>query len=668
MQRAHALGDARPASGGPANASPALSAPGRRGAGGAPPGWRLRPLIVLAPVYLALGSLLRAGLGLRFGAAAGVSPGALLGALAAGVVNDGVVALYLLVPLSLYLALAPGRLYRARLHRPLFFAATAAFVFGLLYLAAVEYFFFEEFDSRLNLVAVDYLLYPHEVLINIRDSYPVLPVVAATAAAALAITAAVWRPLARGMAAAVPARRRAAVFGLHLALAAAAAATFSTRSLAPGGNRVAGEVAINGVSSFFEALRTSEIDYYAFYRSGDPRAMFHLLTRDLGRGGEPFTRLDEGRLDRWFAGRAGEPAPVNVVVVVEESLGADFLGAYGDPRGLSPEFDALARRGVLFTRAYATGTRTVRGLEAIVASFPPIPSVSILHRPGSEGIANWGRVMREHGYHTSFLYGGYSYFDDMRRFFAGNGFEISDRANIDDPAFANIWGVSDEDLFRHAIGWFDRLDRGERPFFSVLLTTSNHKPFTFPPGVPGVPERGGGRDAGVRYADHALGGFIRRAKGRPWFDDTLFVVVGDHGARVYGAAEIPLPSYEVPILLFAPGRLAPARVATPISQIDLAPTVLGLLGLSYQAPFFGQDVLGAPPPAPRTLLFNHNHDVAALRGDRLAVLGLHKSVTGYRWDDAAGTLSPAPPDLELVDLATAYYQTAYDQFEHGTYR
>jgi phosphoglycerol transferase MdoB-like AlkP superfamily enzyme len=276
--------------------------------------------------------------------------------------------------------------------------------------------------------------------------------------------------------------------------------------------------------------------------------------------------------------------------------------------------------------------------------------------------------MREHGYHTSFLYGGYSYFDDMRRFFAGNGFEISDRADIDDPAFANIWGVSDEDLFRHALGWFDRLDRGGRPFFSVVLTTSNHKPFTFPPGVPGVPERGGGRLAGVRYADHALGGFFRRAEGRPWFDRTLFVVVGDHGARVYGAAEIPLPSYEIPILLFAPGRLAPARVAAPISQIDLAPTVLGRLGLSYQAPFFGQDVLGAPPPAPRTLLFNHNHDVAALRGDRLAVLGLHKSVTGYRWDRAARTLSPAPPDPELVDLATAYYQTAYVQFERGTYR
>jgi phosphoglycerol transferase MdoB-like AlkP superfamily enzyme len=369
------------------------------------------------------------------------------------------------------------------------------------------------------------------------------------------------------------------------------------------------------------------------------------------------------------AGRLGDPGTaLNVVVVVEESLGADFLGAYGDDRGLSPSFDALARNGLLFARAYATGTRTVRGLEAIVASFPPIPSVAILRRPGSEHVATWGGVLREHGYQTSFLYGGYATFDGMKRFFAGNGYTVSDRADIDDARFENIWGVSDQDLFHHALQYFDRIAGEERPFFSVVLTTSNHKPFTFPPGIPGVPPTGGGRDAGVRYADYALGELFREAPSHSWFDDTLFVIVGDHGARVYGAAEIPLYSYEVPILLYCPKHLAPGRVEVPTSQLDLAPSVLGLLGVSYQAPFYGQDVFALAPAEPRALLFNHNHDVALLEGDRMAVLGLHKSAREFAYDRAARRLEPRRLEPALVELAVAYYETAYEQFRSGTYR
>jgi len=637
---------------------------------GAPRG-RLRALVALGLVYLVVSSLLRAVLGWRFGLEAGASVASLAGALAVGVVNDAVIALALLLPLSLYLAVVPDRLYRSLLHRWLFFTATAAFLFAVVYLSAVEYFFFDEFSSRLNLVAVDYLMYPHEVLVNIWESYPVVPVMAVSLLAALTLAVVLWPVLSPGWTRPVRPRRRAVVFAGHVVLAAAALSLVSTRTLASFDNRVTAEVAVNGVSSFFEALRTNEIDYYTYYRSGSRQRMFRLLTDDLATGGEPFSHLAAGRLDRRFggaAGTAGGLGDLDVVVIVEESLGAEFVGACGDDRGLTPELDALAERGVLFTRAYATGTRTVRGLEAIIASFPPIPSVSILRRPGSEGIANWGAVMRRHGYDTSFLYGGYSYFDNMRHFFAGNGFVVSDRADIPEPVFANIWGVSDEDLFRHALGTFDRLDGEGKRFFSVVLTTSNHKPFSFPPGVPGVPETGGGRSAGVRYADYALGRFFRQAAEHRWYDDTLFVVLGDHGARVYGAAEIPLYSYEIPILLLAPARLPPARVDFPTSQLDVAPTVLGLLGIRYEAPFFGQDVLGSPPAQPRVLLFNHNHDVAALRGDDLVVLGLHRRVAGFRYRAEEHSLTPEVAGAELTDLATAYYQTAYDQFEGGQYR
>jgi phosphoglycerol transferase MdoB-like AlkP superfamily enzyme len=357
---------------------------------------------------------------------------------------------------------------------------------------------------------------------------------------------------------------------------------------------------------------------------------------------------------------------MNVVVVSSESFGAEFSRLYGSATDLTPNFDAFAQRGLWFRNSYASGTRTVRGLEAISASFPPIPSVSILRRPGNENIATWGKVMREHGYRTSFIYGGYGYFDNMNYYFGNNGFDVLDRNSISKVRFENIWGVADEDLFDRAMQHFDEMAHDKQPFFSIIMTTSNHKPYTFRPGVPGVPPQGGGRAAGVRYADFALGYFLRAAEQHEWFKDTIFVVVADHGARVYGAADIPLKTYEIPLMVYAPQHLAPRRVDTLMGQIDIAPTVLGLLGFGYRAPFFGQDVL-AHPDAPRIALFSHNHDIAILQDSRMVVFGLNKSEQTFDYDRAANKYTPVAPDKELADLGIAYYQTAFELFHAHHY-
>ncbi len=168
------------------------------------------------------------------------------------------------------------------------------------------------------------------------------------------------------------------------------------------------------------------------------------------------------------------------------------------------------------------------------------------------------------------------------------------------------------------------------PFFSIIMTTSNHSPYTFPVGIDGVRPHGGSRLDGIRYADYALGEFFEKSKNAPWYENTLFVVVADHGARVYGSERIPLQSYEIPLLIMAPGHIQPQQVASPISQMDIAPTVLGLLGLPYQAPFFGQNMFAANEQS-RVLLFNHNHDVALYQDGKLAVLGLNNSLHTYRY-------------------------------------
>lgn len=635
---------------------------------------RYRPLAALLPVYLALSALLRLFLWWRFGLDNGVHAIRVPAILALGLVNDAVEALYLFLPLSLYLALVPSRFHAGSGGRRLMAAGVWLLLFGLLYVCAMEYFFFEEFDARFNLVAVDYLIYPTEVIGDIRDEYPVGPLSAVIAAIAALLTWRLW-PRLRPTADTATRRQRLAVFAAHLALMGAAIGFWHADTLSLFGNRSANELADNGPANFFSAFRTNEIDYDTFYRTGDPQAMLQTLAADLGRGGGEFTDLPGGDLNRSFPVREGGLGKMNVVLLSEEAFGAEFVGAYGDARGLTPEFDKLAAQGMLFTRAFATGTRTVRGLEAFSASFPPVPSESILKRPGNEDIATWGKVMQALGYQTSFVYGGYGAFDNMNYYFGQNGFALSDRAEIDQPRFANVWGVSDEDLFHHAVQYFDQRSAEGKPFFSIVMSTSNHKPYTFPEGVQGVPARGGGRKAGVRYADHAIGEFMREAATRPWFKNTVFVIAADHGARVYGKAQIPLNTYEIPILIYAPGRVAAQKIDTPMSQIDVAPTVLGMLGLAYQAPFFGQDVLRWPEGEPRTLLFNHNHEVAALRGDSLCILGLRRSANCVSYQREPGPAEPGntrfsrvADDAELIDLATAYYQTAYGLYREHRYR
>ena len=630
---------------------------------------RYRPLAVLFAAYLAIGALVRLVLWATFARGEQVSLLQLLFEIVpVGALNDTFEAIYLFLPPAILWWLVPDRVLVSRGGRRTFLAIAALMLYGMFYVAVMEFFFFDEFNARFNLVAVDYLIYPTEVIGNIRETYPVVTLSIALAVLVLGLGWLLRDRLAPAVESAPSGfGRRTLIFAAHVALVVVAACTLRADALEHGANRVVNELADNGPANFFAAFRTNRLEYPQFYRTLEPARADALVRADLANGGATFGN-DPASMTRHFAAADAGLGKRNVVVITEESFGAEFVGAYGDDRGLTPNFDRLAREGLLFRHAYATGTRTVRGLEAISASFPPIPSESIIKRPGNDRVVTWGEVLAQQGYHTSFLYGGYGAFDNMNEYFAGNGFAISDRREIANPSFANIWGVADEDLFRHAVDYYDARAKDGKPFFSIIMSTSNHKPYTFPAGIDGVPEHGGGRKAGVRYADYAIGRFFDEARRHAWFANTVFVIVADHDARVYGAADVPLHSYEIPLLILAPGLVAPGTVDTPTSQIDIAPTVMGLLGLSYDAPFFGQDVLHWHG-GERSLLFNHNHDVALLRGGEFAVLGLNRSAETLSYFRRPGPASrdvdefhPAPYDESLIDLATAYYQTGYRLF------
>ena len=629
---------------------------------------RFAPWLALVAVYLVLGFASRLVLWGKFGLDADVSAVNLPFLMLAGLVNDFVESLYLFAPLALYILLLPDNWFRTRWNRVVLHVGTLIGIVGLLYLAATEYFFFEEFDARFNLVAFDYLAFPGEVFIDIWEAYPVVKVLLAAITLGSIITYALRPWLDASRITAVRLRERLLLFVPYAALLLLAIAYYPTDALSLSANRVENELLQNGHSSFFLAARTSDIDYESYYLTRPPAENRALLHVQLAGDDVQFTQLAAGRLNRSHAARPDGLGRLNVVVVSSESFGAEFSKLHGSDKDWTPNFDAYAKQGLWFANTYASGTRTVRGLEAITASFPPIPTVSILRRPGNTGIATWGSVMQGLGYRTSFMYGGYGYFDNMNTFYEGNGFQVIDRADIPHVRFENIWGVSDEDLFDRAIEHFGQEFAAGRPFFSIVMTTSNHKPYTFRPGLEreGIKAEGGGRQAGVRYADYALGYFLREAAKQPWFDNTIFVVVADHGARVYGKAAIPLETYEIPLMIYAPKHLAPRQVDTLMTQIDIAPTVLGLLGLPYEAPFFGVDVLNRPAGQPRIALFSHNHDVAILRDDDLVVMSLGKTSQAYRYDRALGTFTAKPDDTNLLPLGIAYFQTAAELFKaHG---
>jgi phosphoglycerol transferase MdoB-like AlkP superfamily enzyme len=360
---------------------------------------------------------------------------------------------------------------------------------------------------------------------------------------------------------------------------------------------------------------------------------------------------------------------LNVVLVSIESLGAEFLASYGNSKGLTPNLDRLARDSLWFSNVYATGNRTVRGLEALSLALPPTPGQSIVRRPHNEALFSFGSVFEDKGYGVLFVYGGYGYFDNMNAFFDANDYRSVDRRAIASERVQHetVWGVADEHLFDQVLDEIDRekAAHGARPVFVHVMTTSNHRPYTYPPGRIDIPS-GTSREGAVKYTDYAIGRFLQMARGRPWFDDTLFVITADHGANARGTSRIPVDKYRIPVLMYAPKHVAPRRVDRLMSQIDIPPTVLGLLEFDYYTKFFGRDVLAAPPESDRAFVANYQ-TLGYIKGEHMALLQPRRKTEVFRVD-GKGNIVAAASDAELLREAIAFYSAASHVFRSGLYR
>lgn len=623
------------------------------------PAPRFRPLVWLAACFLIISALTRLALLVQVGAGIPHTPGLLLQIFTAGLGFDLITFCYFALPMVVLLALLPNRWIDRRPGRTVVAALGFVLLAVMLFVALAEWTFWEEFQSRFNFIAVDYLVYTTEVLGNIRESYPVVPLLlgVATLTVALFWTTARWRRAGRS---AVSRGMRAGVLLGWIGLCALATWLVDADMKPRSGNHYADALEGNGIYEFFAAYRNAALDYTRYYRTVAPgdaqsRVRASLATPDarfFGRDG----------IDRMIVNAAPE-RHLNVVLISVESLSADFSGTYGRETSLTPNLDRLTEDSLLFTRLYATGTRTVRGLEALSLAVPPTPGESIVKRPHNEALFSLARVFNSKGYTSQFVYGGYGAFDNMNYFFANNGYEVHDRAEIasGDIHHSNVWGVADEDLYTLAMRGFDRAHRQGRPFFAHVMTTSNHRPYTFPAGRGPFPQRT--REGAVQYTDWALGDFLRRARGHPWFRDTVFVITADHCASSAGKADLPAFRYHIPMWIYAPGHIRPGRVESMVSQIDVPPTVLGVLGIDYPSRFYGVDVLEA---APDRAFISTYQLLGYLTNERLVQLAPHRRVQTLRPSFAGDRLQPALPEDPASTLqAIATYQTAAEAFRSG---
>ena len=621
-------------------------------------------------LFLALSLLIRLALLIKSHTLIDWNIMALSGVFTWGFIYDFIAASYCAIPLVLYLALVPEKLFRHKLHQALFVFFYFTVIYMLLFDAAAEWVFWDEFGVRFNFIAVDYLVYTKEVIGNIFESYP-MPLIFGglfflTGVFFYFFNKTDWLNLWRQAGKTSWKSRLAHASGLIM-LPIIFFAVVNERMVPCFDNNYNRELARNGLYSLFAAFRNNELDYGTFYPTEDNENVFKRLRTILQNDDASFLSEDVIDITR-FIKHDGVSKHYNIVQITVESLSSKYMGIFGNSENLTPNIDVLAKEGILFTNFHATGTRTVRGMEALTLSLPPTPGRSIVKRPHNEHLFSLGSIFKDRGYDTVFLYGGYGYFDNMNYFFSNNGYRVVDRASVqdEDVSFANIWGVCDEDIFNWVLREADKAFVDGKPFYHFIMTTSNHRPFTYPDERIDIPSHTG-RRGGVKYTDYAIGEFIRKAREKPWFDNTVFVIVADHCAGSSGKTDLPIKKYEIPLIIYNPKLFAPQQVNKLCCQIDFPPTLLALMNLRYKSRFYGKDIFRMKPEEERALIATYEM-LGLMKGDKLVILKPLRQKIFYHVNRDTGNATLCSNDNSLFHKALAYYQSASYLVSHHLFR
>jgi phosphoglycerol transferase MdoB-like AlkP superfamily enzyme len=534
-----------------------------------------------------------------------------------------------------------------------------------------EYFFWNEFGVKYNFIAVNYLIYTNEVIGNIMQSYPVIPIFSALFLISGTVTYFILKKSRIYIDEIPDFKTKFKISGIYIVLFFVSLIAVPALSKTENSKNIfVNELQSNGLYKFYLAFQNNKLDYFKFYKTLPAEKAYSILKQHYTTAsGGTYRKIKSDSLE----------SHKNVVLITIESYSAEFLKSYGNTQNITPFTDSLAQKSLQFTNLYAAGNRTVRGLEAVTLCLPPTAGESVVKREDNKNKFSTGNIFKQKGYTIKFMYGGDAFFDNMKDFYSGNGYEIVDKSNFapEEITFSNVWGVCDEDMYNKAIKIMNQEAKQNKPFFDHIMTVSNHRPFTFPNNKIDISGDAKSRNGGVKYTDYALRKFFAMARKQPWFQNTVFVIVADHCASSAGKTQLPLDKYRIPAFIYSPGT-KPAKYNQLMSQIDLMPTLFGLLHFGYDSKFYGEDVL-KPDYKPRAFIATYQ-DLGMIRDNVLTILSPKQQVKQYQLSLIPKKgVSPEyqihyeervlkTERADLVNETISFYQTASDILKRKGYQ
>lgn len=596
-----------------------------------------------------------------------------LGTILTGLFFDIGTVSFIVFPAIVYYFIFPNRWVGSWFDKIFVWFFTALTVFILVFSFFAEITFWDEFKTRFNFIAVDYLIYTHEVVANIEQSYPLPLLIGGVLVFTFLVLFIFYKRKAFRNTFTRTANFKERIIVLTTGLVCCLFfATFITNNQAEWSkNRYNAEISKSGIYSFFAAFRNNQMKYDEFYTSIANEKAFGIIKNKLKEENSTF-KSNGFSIHRTIKDTtAGEESKKNVVFILVESLSGSFMKEFGNKENITPFLDSLAQKSIFFNNLYATGTRTVRGMEAVTLCIPPTPGQSIVKRPDNQNLYTISNVFKKKGYTANFFYGGDGYFDNMNAYFGGNGFTIYDRGrgsvlsdkikttrnniNDDEVTFENAWGICDEDIFSKMLKVADQHYKNKTPFFNFVMTTSNHKPYTYPDNAIDIPS-GTGREGAVKYTDYALRKMFEKAKNKPWFNNTVFIIIADHCASSAGKDEIDVANYHIPAFIVNLPSEFNQKITKQCSQIDLFPTFFSLVNWNYESDFFGRNVFNAD--FEERALVGTYRKLALMKKDKVMILSDQKKQAFYNWNQSDNSLKPLSMDKSFLEETISWYQTA----------
>ena len=580
-----------------------------------------------------------------------------------GLLYDLTVSSFFAIPVAIYCWLMKDAWYQKKWQRLPLFLLFSIISFILVTAAGSEIIFWNEFAVRFNFIAVDYLIYTNEVLENIWESYNMPLIISLVVILVSMLLFLLKGKIIASQQVSMRFVHRTIFMLIFSLLPLSGYFLINNQLKIISNNNYVNELGGNGVYEFGAAFWNNEIDYHQFYIERNDTANFSLLRSMLQAPNATFT-ADPLSIERVI--KPDSPRHNwNVVLISVESLSGDYMQYFGNKENITPYLDSLIPNSLFFSNFYASGTRTVRGLEALTLAIPPTPGQSIVRRPKNEDLFSLGSVFKKSGYDVRYLYGGNSFFDNMGYFFGHNGYKVLDKGDIPKQLVhhTTAWGIDDEATFQYTLDQCDKSYRDGKLFFNHMMTVSNHRPYTYPDGRIDIPSSAQSSAGGVKYTDYAIHSFLKEAAKKPWFDQTVFVIVSDHCSRSAGKTDLPVNRYHIPCIIYAPKLINPSIEKRLISQIDLAPTLLGLLNIPYTSQFFGFDIYKTLINRDRVFISTYQN-LGYIRDGRLVILSPQKKVATYQPNFETGVASEIPASDSLMNEAIAWYQGASYSFRN----